>query len=275
MKAQESGQNRKHATWQNAEGVMPGSLLLNFAITEPVMADRIPQAQRKCACGGQCLACGTSHGTRRSISHLSVPPVLQGNGVSSTGGNAFVQQLRNIAAPRHREKVNQHTLPQLWSRMGMGSRIPQSQRVPFENSYGYDFSGVRLHRGSMADRVTRALGVPAVSLGPHIILNRQVDNLPPERSRHVLGHELAHIGQRAAMPVQSLSPAAYSDISISPFNSRSEVEASAASRAAMLGSYNLQGSGVQTDMLYALEYAGMQSKPRELLIRRWAGIRTP
>lgn len=75
--------------------------------------------------------------------------------------------------------------------LGSGEAIPGAVRSPFEASFGYDLSPVRIHRGSAAQRAAASVRAGAFSLGDHIVLGGDIDLTGPA-GRHVLGHEFAH-----------------------------------------------------------------------------------
>ncbi len=80
------------------------------------------------------------------------------------------------------------------SRLAGGSPVPAWLRAPFEQSYGYDLSPVRLHTGPTARQAARSVGAAAFTLGDHIVLGGDVD-VASGAGRHILGHELAHTVQ--------------------------------------------------------------------------------
>ncbi len=75
-----------------------------------------------------------------------------------------------------------------------GQAIPASVRAPFERSFGYDFSPIRLHTGPDAQSAAASARAAAFTLGDHVVLGRDVD-LSSAGGQHILGHELAHTVQ--------------------------------------------------------------------------------
>lgn len=75
-----------------------------------------------------------------------------------------------------------------------GQQLPREVRAPFERSFGYDLSPVRLHSGAAARRVTVEADAAAFSVGDHVVLGSGLD-LSSAGGRHILGHELAHTVQ--------------------------------------------------------------------------------
>jgi hypothetical protein len=78
--------------------------------------------------------------------------------------------------------------------LGGGEAIAPDVRAPFERSYGYDLSPIRVHRGPSAERAAQAAQATAFTLGDHIVAGSSFDLTGPG-GRHVLGHELAHAVQ--------------------------------------------------------------------------------
>ena len=75
--------------------------------------------------------------------------------------------------------------------LGPGAPLPASVRAPFEQSFGYDLSPVRVHSGSAAARAAQAANALAFALGDHVVLGTNLDSSSALGQR-VLGHELAH-----------------------------------------------------------------------------------
>ena len=78
--------------------------------------------------------------------------------------------------------------------LGGGEAIDPDVRAPFERSYGYDLSPIRVHRGPSAERAAQAAQATAFTLGDHVVLGSSYDLTGPS-GQHVLGHELAHAVQ--------------------------------------------------------------------------------
>ncbi|WP_196791736.1 eCIS core domain-containing protein [Motilibacter deserti] len=126
------------------------------------------------------------------------------------------------------------TVHEQWGRLGPGVDVPAGLRAPFEQSYGYDLSGARMHIGGAAARgVTSAFGVQALTVDNHMVF-------AADPSRRVLGHELAHVvqqGLRAAPPANGSMRAA-------PPGSAVERDADAATDAALAGGrHRLRAAG--------------------------------
>jgi hypothetical protein len=79
-----------------------------------------------------------------------------------------------------------------------GSPLPPSMRTFMEPRFGADFSGVRLHRGSEAASLNRAINAQAFTHGPNIYLGESNNNLGSSAGKQLLAHELAHTIQQGA-----------------------------------------------------------------------------
>ncbi|MDD1793360.1 DUF4157 domain-containing protein [Enterovibrio sp. ZSDZ42] len=88
------------------------------------------------------------------------------------------------------------SVPQATRLLGQesGVPIPLDIRAPFEQSYGYDLSPIRLHQSHAARQSLKALNTVAFALNDHIVMDSSVD-LRSRAGQHVLGHELAHTVQ--------------------------------------------------------------------------------
>ncbi|HEY0265908.1 MAG TPA: DUF4157 domain-containing protein [Rhizomicrobium sp.] len=77
-----------------------------------------------------------------------------------------------------------------------GRELAPSVRAPFEQRYGHDFSGVRVHDGSEAAAMTGARGAKAVTVGSDIFFSQGRFAPRSAEGRDLLGHELAHVAQQ-------------------------------------------------------------------------------
>lgn len=77
-----------------------------------------------------------------------------------------------------------------------GRALGRKTRGAFEKAFGRDFSGVRVHTGAAADRLTRAAGARAMTDGQHVFFRRGEYSPHTERGRSLLAHELTHTLQQ-------------------------------------------------------------------------------
>jgi hypothetical protein len=79
-----------------------------------------------------------------------------------------------------------------------GSPLPAGTRAFMEPRFGADFSGVRLHTGSTAAQLNRAVSAQAFTHGRDIYLGAGTNNLESSTGKQLLAHELAHTIQQGA-----------------------------------------------------------------------------
>ncbi len=86
---------------------------------------------------------------------------------------------------------------------GGGSPLPASTRAFMEPRFGADFSGVRLHTGSEAAQLNRAVGAQAFTHGLDIYLGEGKNDLESSAGKQLLAHELTHVIQQTSSPPRS------------------------------------------------------------------------
>jgi len=75
-----------------------------------------------------------------------------------------------------------------------------SRSIP--DSFAHDFSHVRLHTGTIAERSAEALGARAYTFGNDIVFGRAQYAPADPAGRWLIAHELAHVAQQRAMSPQ-------------------------------------------------------------------------
>ncbi|PML76323.1 DUF4157 domain-containing protein [Enterovibrio norvegicus] len=135
-------------------------------------------------------------------------------------------------------------LPPSLNRLGLesGAPIPSDIRQPFEQSYGYDLSPIRIHQSAAARQSLKALNTVAFTLNDHIVMDSRLDLRNPA-GQHVLGHELAHTVQGRLG-----SGASAGDMRISQPFWHSEREAESAVNSALTGKKYTIRQGVDQDL---------------------------
>lgn len=76
-----------------------------------------------------------------------------------------------------------------------GSGFPKSY---FESRFGYDFTGVRFHRGTQAANAAASLGARAFTVGRDIVFGEGEYAPHTLAGRRLIAHELAHVIQQGA-----------------------------------------------------------------------------
>jgi hypothetical protein len=79
---------------------------------------------------------------------------------------------------------------------GDGRPLPAPVRIPLQQSLGDDFSGVRVHTDSAADRLARGLGAVAFTTGQDIFFRRGQYRPGAQSGNRLLAHELSHVVQQ-------------------------------------------------------------------------------
>ncbi|MFC1748109.1 DUF4157 domain-containing protein [Pseudomonadota bacterium] len=80
--------------------------------------------------------------------------------------------------------------------------LPQALQAGFEDSFGRDFSAVRLHSGAQAARGADAIGARAYTQGRNIFFN-QGEYAPDSRQgQRLIAHELTHVAQQGQAPLK-------------------------------------------------------------------------
>jgi hypothetical protein len=79
---------------------------------------------------------------------------------------------------------------------GGGQPLQESIRSLFEPRFGYDFSQVRVHTDTEADRLNRALSARAFTQGQDIFFQHGAYNPSSSSGRGLLTHELTHVLQQ-------------------------------------------------------------------------------
>ncbi|MDB9518352.1 DUF4157 domain-containing protein [Roseofilum reptotaenium CS-1145] len=80
---------------------------------------------------------------------------------------------------------------------GRGEPLSEPVRQPMEHAFGVDFSGVRIHRNSEGDRLSRSLNAQAFTTGKDIYFRKNTYRPDTPSGGHLLAHELTHVVQQS------------------------------------------------------------------------------
>jgi len=80
-----------------------------------------------------------------------------------------------------------------------GAPLPRTLRSFFESRFGKDFSAVRIHIDSRADRAARSIGALAYTLGHDVVFAGGRYQPGSTDGRRLLAHELTHVVQQGAV----------------------------------------------------------------------------
>ena len=79
---------------------------------------------------------------------------------------------------------------------GGGRSMPGALRAEMERAFGADFTGVRVHTGTMPDRLNRYLGSAAFTTGNDIFFRKGYYRPANDQGQEILAHELTHVIQQ-------------------------------------------------------------------------------
>ncbi len=126
---------------------------------------------------------------------------------SETGGSAVAEEeakIQRLTAGITLKRRSSESLSRLpaWietdlSRPLAGVSLPEGAKVPMERALNRDFSGVRVHTGSLADLMCAGLGAEAFTLRSDVYFARGRFNPSTPEGQRLLAHELVHVVQQA------------------------------------------------------------------------------
>jgi hypothetical protein len=115
--------------------------------------------------------------------------------------------------------------------IGAGGRpLDDELRTDMEGRLGHDFSDVRVHTGEAASGSAKALGANAYTVGRDVVFQGDWDP-GSEAGKRTLAHELTHVAQQAAGPVDGTETG--DGLRVSDPGDRFEQEAERTAEAAM------------------------------------------
>ena len=180
-------------------------------------------------------------------------------GLQRSIGNAAVAQLRAYPERPHRPDETDSQAPQ--SKVpdvlrSSGRSLDESTRQDMEARFGADFSQVRLHTDSTAQRSAAELGARAYTSGHHIVAGAGgID-------KHTLAHELTHVLQQRQGPVDGTDNG--NGLRVSDPGDRFEQDAEANARRVMNTAAPAQRSADPG-------YAATTPRPAQAAVQRMAG----
>ncbi|WP_424094751.1 DUF4157 domain-containing protein [Moorena producens] len=85
---------------------------------------------------------------------------------------------------------------------GSGIPLTQSIRKPMEQSFGADFSGVRVHSDAQSDQLNQSIQARAFTTGKDIFFRQGEYNPGSRGGQELIAHELTHVVQQTGSTVQ-------------------------------------------------------------------------
>jgi len=187
-----------------------------YASTRPALA-----AQRaSCACGGGCPRCQEKYPLQAKLD------VSQPGDALEQEADRVAEQVLRMPQPEHPDTAEARENPGLrLSRYSSSTSVQSSPEVPpvvdevlaspgqpldpgtrafMEPRFGRDFSKVRVHSGSTAERSARAVNALAYTVGERIVFAEPRYSPQTSEGKRLLAHELTHTiqqnrGQRSAV----------------------------------------------------------------------------
>jgi hypothetical protein len=86
----------------------------------------------------------------------------------------------------------------------LGTPLEPTLRHDMEQRFEYDFSRVRVHSGTDAERSARALGARAYTVGNDIVFGSGQFAPTTEHGRRLLAHELTHVVQQSQVGIKAV-----------------------------------------------------------------------
>jgi hypothetical protein len=124
-------------------------------------------------------------------------------GWASALGNAAVQRLfRSVGIQRAGDGavVEDSVGRAIHSKRGTGQSLDSTTQRDMEQTFGHDFSDVRVHTDTEAQSLNRALRAEAFTTGKDIFFNSGRYNPGSADGRKLLSHELTHVVQQRSAP---------------------------------------------------------------------------
>jgi Domain of unknown function (DUF4157) len=165
--------------------------------------------------------------TAEQAPRLTMPAAVMS--LQRSAGNGSVSAL---LAPEEAEDTHRSPVRDVVG-SGGGSPLEPNARSFLEDRMGHDFSDVRVHTGAQADNSARSIHAQAYTVGTDVVFRAGAYQPDTTAGRHVLAHELAHVIQQKAGPVEG-TPAP-GGISVSDPGDRFEQSAERTAADAMAG----------------------------------------
>ena len=109
-----------------------------------------------------------------------------------------------------------------------GKKLDDNTRAVMENSFGYDFSQVKIHTDSLAAKSAQSINALAYTSGQHIVFNRGSYSPDTSTGKKLLAHELTHVVQQRG----SIQPKKVQRATLAQF--RTDLEAISADHATVI-----------------------------------------
>ena len=185
-----------------------------------------------------------------------------------TTGNHYIACLRKESANCHQSEIKSDAELSLHVNEAIGSSgqpLGPETRPFLDQSFGHDFSKVRIHSDSQAAHSAAALNARAYTLGSNIVFGAG-QYVPRTRlGRSLIAHELAHVVQQEGTPA-----AVHGKLRISSQSDSNEQEADKASRAVMAGE-TISDRSLALELRDSLRASSLAHPTIQRAVKTWGG----
>ena len=169
----------------------------------------VQSARRSCACGGGCSACKQSASIQAKMTVSEPGDAFEREadrvadqviGGRSTGVNRPEKPVSTIQRHGAANGTAVRDTPPIVNRVlgARGQPLEPGTKHFFEQSFGHDFTPVRVHDGPAAAASASALGASAYTAGANIVFGAGQYTPSTTSGRRLLAHELTHVVQQRA-----------------------------------------------------------------------------
>jgi hypothetical protein len=187
-----------------------------------------------------------------------------------TQGNQAVQRLVSSVQRVPFEEggeLDDELSGQINSARGTGSTLDTSTAESMGQQMDYDFSGVNVHTGSDADRLSRSIGAKAFTTGSDIFFKSGEYNPGSSAGQNLLAHELTHVVQQGGQAPSG------GNLTVGPASDSYESEADSMAASLTMGGGDMQRETMDDeDMLQAkrddVQRESVPEEEDEILLKR-------
>jgi|GEM_PF-5442180 len=122
-----------------------------------------------------------------------ITPLVQRQEVRPDEEGALLQAKSNLSESL---KIASNLESRISSMKNGGQPLDPASRAFFESRFGYNFSRVRVHSGSVAADATKSINARAFTIGNHVAMGSGEYQPSSQSGQRLLSHELAHVVQQ-------------------------------------------------------------------------------
>lgn len=176
---------------------------------EPIAAHNVAGLpflrKAQCACGGGCPNCLANAGALK---------IGQPNDSAEIEADRIADRAMRMPAGTSVDTAREGSAAVARVGSSAGEPLDANTRGFFEPRLRADLGGVRVHTGSAAAQSARALNARAYTLGSDIVFGQGEYQPDSDPGKHLLAHELAHVGRSETTIHRKPLDAAFEDFSL-------------------------------------------------------------